>query len=58
MRDSNTHSWADELTSLSNLWEDCDEIQEIDDTIRSLDDLSLCGDSTKNYVVQFTFESN
>ena len=32
--------------SLSQLWEDCDEIKEIDDTMSSLDDLSLCGDST------------
>ena len=43
--------------SLSQLWEDCDEIKEIDDTIDSLDDLSLCGDSTENYVVKFTFDA-
>ena len=43
--------------SLSNLWEDCDEIKEIDDTMSSLDDLSLCGDSTENYVVKFTFDA-
>ena len=42
--------------SLSNLWEDCDEIKEIDDTMSSLDDLSLCGDSTENYVVKFAFD--
>ena len=43
--------------SLSNLWEDCDEMKEIDDTISSLDDLSLCGDSTENFVVKFTFNA-
>ena len=43
--------------SLSQLWEACDEIKEIDDTIDSLDDLSLCGDSTENYVVKFTFDA-
>ena len=43
--------------SLFNLWEDCDDIKEIDDTMSSLDDLSLCGDSTENYVVKFTFDA-
>ena len=43
--------------SLSQLWEDFDEIKEIDDTMISLDDLSSCGDSTENYVVKFTFDA-
>ena len=43
--------------SLSNLWEDCYEIKEIDDTMSSLDDYSLCGNSTENYVVKFTFNA-
>jgi hypothetical protein len=34
--------------SLSNLWEDHDDVKEIDDTIISLDDLFLCGDSIHN----------
>ena len=43
--------------SLSNLWEDYVDIKEIDDTMSSLDNLSLCGDSTVNYVVKFTFDA-
>ena len=43
--------------SLSNLWEDHDDVKEIDDTISSLDDLSLCGDSIHNYVIESTFDA-
>jgi hypothetical protein len=38
---------------LSNLWEDENDIDEIDDPLCSLDDKSLCGDSIENYVVEF-----
>jgi hypothetical protein len=40
-----------------NLCEDYDDVKETYGTISSLDDLSLCGDSTKNYVVKFTFNA-
>ena len=43
--------------SLSNLWEDHDDVKEIDDTISSLDDLSICGDSIHNYVIESTFDA-
>ena len=43
--------------SFSNLWEDHDDVKEIDDTICSLDDLSLCGDSIDNYTVESTFDA-
>ena len=43
--------------SLSSLWEDHDDLKEIDDTICSLDDLSLCGDSIHNYVVESTLDA-
>jgi hypothetical protein len=42
---------------LSNLWEDHDDVKEIDDTICSLDDLSLYGDSIHNYVIEFTLDA-
>jgi hypothetical protein len=42
---------------LSNLWEDHDDLKEIDDTICSLNDLSLCGDSTHNYTVESTLDA-
>jgi hypothetical protein len=41
----------------SNLWEDHGDVKEIDDTISSLDDLSLCGDSIHNYVIEFTLDA-
>ena len=40
-------------TIVSRLWEDAHDIKEIDDTLSLFDDWSLCGDSTKNYVVEF-----
>ena len=40
-------------TIVSNLWEDENDIKEIDDALCSLDDWSLCGDSIENYVVEF-----
>ena len=42
---------------LSNLWEDHDDLKEIDDKISSLDDLSLCDCSIHNYVVESTLDA-
>jgi hypothetical protein len=42
---------------LSNLWEEHDDVKEIDDTINSLYDLSLRGDSIHNYVIESTFHA-
>ena len=44
-------------TIVSNIWEDETDINDIDDTLCSLDDKSLCGDSIKNYVLEFTFDA-
>jgi hypothetical protein len=38
---------------VSNLWEDESDIKEKDGHLFSLDDWFLCGDSLKNYVVEF-----
>jgi hypothetical protein len=40
----------------SNLWEDHDDVKEIDDNICLIDDLSLCGDSVHNYFIEFTLD--
>jgi hypothetical protein len=43
--------------NLSNLWDDHDDVEEIDDIICSLDDFSLCGDYIHKYVTESTFHS-
>jgi hypothetical protein len=42
---------------VSNIWEDENDLVELDDPLCSLDDLYLCGDSTHNYDVEFTFDA-
>jgi hypothetical protein len=42
---------------VSNIWEDENDLVELDDPLRSLDDLYLCGDSIHNYDVEFTFDA-
>ena len=44
-------------TIVSNIWEDNNDINEIDYTLCSLDDRSLCGDSIKNYAGEFTINA-
>jgi hypothetical protein len=42
---------------VSNIWEDENDLVELDDPLCSLDDLYLCGDSIHNYDVEFTFDA-
>jgi hypothetical protein len=42
---------------VSNIWEDDNDLLELDDPLCSLDDLYLCGDSIHNYDVEFTFDA-
>jgi hypothetical protein len=40
---------------VSNIWEDENDLVELDYPLYSLDDLYLCGDSIHNYDIEFTF---
>jgi hypothetical protein len=42
---------------VSNIWEDENDLVDLDDPLCSLDDLYLCGDSIHNYDVEFTFDA-
>ena len=42
---------------VSNIWEDENDINEIDCTLFSFDDKSLCGDSIKNFANEFSFNA-
>jgi hypothetical protein len=40
-----------------NIWEDDNDLVELDDPLCSLDDLYLCGNSIHNYDIEFTFDA-
>jgi hypothetical protein len=40
-----------------NIWEDENDLVELNDPLCSLDDLYLCGDSVHKYDVEFTFDA-
>jgi hypothetical protein len=44
-------------TIMTTIWEDESDTIELDGTLCSLDDNSLCGESIQNYEIKFTFDA-